>query len=289
MLYAILLLSIPLLGAQEKPSQDAAGTARDVYGDPLPSRAVARMGTVRLRHTYGVAHLAFSPDGKTLATSTSRGPVRLWETATGKPLFAIRCARSTIDSIAFSPDGRTLVTGENGSVNHVWNLESRKEIRSMEGATHFLQFSPDGKTLAGAHRSVHVWDTATGKRLHKIDTPDRMQTCSPLSRDGKRGAFWKRDNSVGVWETDTGRTLFATYRFDRKYPPPVLSPGGETLACEKDKTIILWDVDKQKRLRTFEGDNWIISCLAFSPNREDTRRRRSQHPDSPLECGDRGR
>ena len=98
--------------SQSNPTKAADHTAAvtlDRYGDPLPEGAIARFGTVRLRHTSLLNGVAFSPNGETLATCGFDRPVRLWEASTGKP---IRELTGTVDrgtfGVSFSPDGTKL-------------------------------------------------------------------------------------------------------------------------------------------------------------------------------------
>src|SRR5262249_62119290 len=105
------------------PTRDAGAPARlesreeppvrtDRYGDPLPEGAIARIGTVRFREGGGIFTLAYSPDGKILASgSGSRGGViRLWDAATGKELSRLEPNEDRVLSVAFSPDRQGLAS-----------------------------------------------------------------------------------------------------------------------------------------------------------------------------------
>src|SRR5687768_9089299 len=106
MALALLGLTVALLPAEEKPARV------DRYGDSLPDGAIARLGTVRFRARC--AHcLAFSRDGKLLATGNSDRTARLWDTATGREVVRFQGSRlGQIGRVALSPDGRTLATLE---------------------------------------------------------------------------------------------------------------------------------------------------------------------------------
>jgi hypothetical protein len=105
--------------SEVRRKQGNVRVSMDLYGDPLPAGALARMGTVRLRHGGSVDSVAFSPDGKLLATSSdgSDPTIRLWSVATGKEVRRIQVfppiprTNALVLRVAFSPDGKTLASG----------------------------------------------------------------------------------------------------------------------------------------------------------------------------------
>jgi WD40 repeat protein len=103
----------------------------------------------RIKSDYAVTALLFSPDGSILATPGYG--VKLWETATGKPLHHLRGKDGRVESMAFTPDGKTLATGSLGGRVLVWDVPSgkvRKELLGDKGWILSVCFSPDGKVLA---------------------------------------------------------------------------------------------------------------------------------------------
>jgi hypothetical protein len=82
----------------------------DLYGDPLPACATYRIGTVRFRQAH-VWRVAFSPDGKTIASGGRDHEVRLWDPETGRTVRRFRGHPESINCVAFSPDGKRLASG----------------------------------------------------------------------------------------------------------------------------------------------------------------------------------
>lgn len=151
------------LGAP-RPENQTPGRI-DGHGDPLPPRAVSRLGTVRLHHRDFVTATVFSPDGKWFASAAIDGSLIVWEWPSGYRLRAAAYPGRQTLGLTFSPDGRCLAVraGENLGV---WDLTSDKTVLS-DGQTQHVAFSPDGKQVAWVKtgRTVRSCDLETGKDL----------------------------------------------------------------------------------------------------------------------------
>jgi WD40 repeat protein len=143
--------------ARSEPPASEQTKRTDRYGDPLPEGAIARLGTLRLRHCSQVTSVAYSPDGRLLATGGFDNQVRLWRASTGKELFhfTLRETDSPLAAhVAFSPDGTLLAASRSGEgVVHLWDTATGKERKGCsvpnEENIGGITFSPDGKILAG--------------------------------------------------------------------------------------------------------------------------------------------
>jgi RNA polymerase sigma factor (sigma-70 family) len=129
-------------------------------------------------HNGSVVAVAFSPDGKSVATGSSDGTVRLWERATGKALHVLRGhdRPSRVGGLAFAPDGKTLASGGDDGKVILWDPAAgkvRDELRGHRGRIEAVSFSPDGKLLAAsaswandksqAEQAAFLWEVA-GRR-----------------------------------------------------------------------------------------------------------------------------
>jgi WD40 repeat protein len=206
----------------------------DLYGDPLPSGAVARMGTVRLR--TGPHVLALSPDNKLLAVYDEwKKRMVLWDLASGLPLRSVEGEVEGAGAAEFTPDGRTLVHICEGGLR-AWNIGDGKLVRTVRdprptGTRFFL--SADAQTWACSTPpervpvdEVTLGDTATGKALRTIVTGPFDSLI--LSRDGGRLCL-AHPNDVRVWETATGQ-LLDRVKGGQEFSAPAFSPDGKTVA-----------------------------------------------------------
>lgn len=235
--------------------------------------------------------IAFSPDGRTLATGSLDGKLRLWDVAGRKPRVTLTQRDQVgnvfgISSVAFSPDGKRLATGLDGGQVGVWDVAERRQIRFLDFGGQSVAFSPDGKLLAFGGRSgaVYLWDTdnRTDKPVAYYDhqTPVTEVAFSPdgrtlASAGDDSGSNLTPKHSALLWNVadrdpdphgqDGPR---ATLSHTQGVTSVAFSPDGETLATGSiDGKIRLWDVTSGRKKATLSNSNvTLVEDLAFSPD-----------------------
>ncbi|WP_406270826.1 caspase family protein [Streptomyces sp. NBC_00191] len=225
-------------------------------------------------HSTQVFSVAFSPDGKLLASSSNDNTVRLWDVATRKQLGnPLTGHTDSARSVAFSPDGKLLASSSDDKTVRLWDVATRKQLGNPltghTGSAWSVAFSPDGKLLASgsADETVRLWDVATRKQLER-DFNDYSHAVAPIAFSPGRKLLASGNNQgkVRLWDVATYE-LVGTLACDTGTVWSVaFSPDGKLLASG-GATARLWDVATRKQLgNPLTGHTDVVWSVAFSPD-----------------------
>jgi RNA polymerase sigma factor (sigma-70 family) len=216
------------------------------------------------KHEGGFVSLAFSPDGKLLASSGKDKTLRLWDVATRKEVRRFEVPADNWNTLAFSADGRRLAVsggGDFGNLGHspprVLDVATGKELARLDSCPGAVQivFSADAKLLATSDCNddqkppylIRIWDAGTGKPLGQFACPTNTRgiACLAFSPDARllvTGGF-ERDDTVRLWEAATCSEIASLQGHHSGIFSLAFTPDGKTLATGSgDATILLWDV-----------------------------------------------
>jgi WD40 repeat protein len=263
-------LAAAVVGAEDAKSDPAKPGLQtlDDHGDPLPQGAVARIGTVRLRHDR-VQRLAYSPNGQILASAGADGQVHFWEPATGKELRFLARHQSAIGAIAFSPDGTLFACGTDDSVIILWRTATGEELRRWgghHGRVTSLAFSPDAKLLASGDSvdTVHVWDVGTRNEIQCFCRAENNGVDAvAFSPDGKTLAAARSAQRVDVWDVSSWKPIGPLEGHENYVTGLAFAPDCRTLCVVTfDGPVQIWDVGEKRELISFNTAEKNVSASA---------------------------
>jgi WD40 repeat protein len=276
----------PAVGAGAPGKKDVG--RRGIVGDPLPAGAVARIGSLRLRHSDPVTALAVSPDGKWIASHCQwEEYVAVWESASGK--LRGRLPIAGVGKMAFAADGSMLaVVLPTGAFTaevliECWDIATAKKAHRFRAEERYLDesvlsFSPDSKHLYFGRSSLRRFELAAGKLDYELamgqktnNYGDEAVTALALSRDGGAVFTAEGDATVRIRDARTGKERC---RADNVSASTLaLSPDGSVLAVGMSGAVELWQIPPAARQVggiTFSkrplpiGNDTSIIGLAFS-------------------------
>jgi WD40 repeat protein len=229
-------------------------------------------------HTNSVLALAYSPNGKILASAGVDKNVRLWNPTTGESTAVLMGHRFIVKSLAFTPDNKILLSGAGQSKDNsfvgelnVWDVSSGRLKRTIamkpNNDVNAVACFPDGKRVAtGGIEGISLWEIETGELKRSLPTDNSATLDLAVTPDGQTIVSGSFDTLLRLWDLRTWKVkqTFADHRSEIRATK--LSADGKMLATYTGgrKEAYLWDLEGGRLQRTIKtGDD--IESLAIAP------------------------
>ncbi len=221
-------------------------------------------------HTNIINSVAYSRDGKYIASGSFDKTIRIWNAGT-KQQIALIPQEDSVLSVAYSPDGKRMASGCINTIR-IWDISTGQQISLLQGHTSYVYsvaYSPDGKYLAsgGMDHTIRIWDIFTGQQVSLLQGHTSEIHSVTYSPDGNYIASSSADHSIRIWSVSTGQQVsmfqgHTSWVFSIAY-----SPDGDYLASgSMDNSLRIWNVSTGQQVSMFQGHtSWVFS-IAYSPD-----------------------
>ena len=220
-------------------------------------------------HTDLILDLAWSPDGRRIATAGVDGEAKVWDVRTGAELLTLTGHTSFVTGVAFAPDGRLVATASYDGTVRLWNADTGEQVLELSGhggANSDVVFSPDGQRVAsGGADATLVWDiTPPGSREQATIASSGATQSVVYSPDGSRLATMSSSGQARLWDPSSGRKLL-TFSGQEASMSSAFGPDGSMLVTGAIGSPVVWDTASGK-VRHVLDTHGTISGVAVSPD-----------------------
>jgi tricorn protease-like protein len=223
-------------------------------------------------HRDSIQSVAYSPDGKFIASGSNDDSIRIWDAATGKVLHTLTGFVGAIWTVTYSPDGKFIASaGVDGAVR-IWEAETglpSAVLSGHTGAVWDVAYSPNGKFIAsaGSDKTVRLWDAASGAIVRIFTEHTNGVHGVAYSPDGKFIASGSYDKTVVIRNTETGSVLHTLTGHTYHVYDVAYSPDGKFIAsASADRTARIWDTTTGVQVHTLTGHTNYVFSVAYRPD-----------------------
>lgn len=224
----------------------------------------------QLGHTNVVHSIAFSADGRFLASAGEDGSALVWDVGNHREFRSFARSENALDAIAFSGDGHLVATGGHDGSIVLWDAASGRRLQALKGhpgGVTALSFAHSGKSLAsaGADRTVRIWDASNGKEIRALTGHTDAVTAAVFSSDDRLVVSASVDKTLKVWDLADGREVRTLTGHSDRVAAVAICAGANPMVASAswDHSVKVWDMAsgrEQRTLRGHAGEVWSVAC-----------------------------
>ncbi|KDN40401.1 hypothetical protein RSAG8_08164, partial [Rhizoctonia solani AG-8 WAC10335] len=228
-------------------------------------------------HRHPVFSVAFSPDGKSVASGSWDKTIRMWDAHNPSPIGEPLTGHpGSIWSISHSPLGNVIASASEDNIIRLWDVNTSRQLgEPLRGLYSFysVAFSPDAKLIISGYgnpgTTVQLWDMQRRQRASDPFKGHTSTVCSVgFSPNGTRVVSASFDKSIRVWDVERSATVVGPIKgHARAVHSAAFSPdGSQIVSCSEDHTLRLWDTRSGRMIgNPYEGHTSGVWSVAFSP------------------------
>jgi WD40 repeat protein len=246
------------------------------FAPPARAETAGPAVTVVLRtgHFSSIRAVAFSSDGKRIVSGGYDQRLRIWDAASGAPLWELTGHEGELRSVAFSPDEHRAASASKDKTVRLWDADAGKPLQTLTGhvdAVNSVAFSLDGALVLSASEdgTAKLWNATTGALVRTFSDHGAAVTAAVFARDGKSVFSASREKAVRQWDPKTGKVA-RTFTAENALTSVAVSPDGAYVAAGargqeqiqgqnariSATFVYVWDARTGRLLHTLKGSNW---------------------------------
>ncbi|KFY36599.1 hypothetical protein V495_07752 [Pseudogymnoascus sp. VKM F-4514 (FW-929)] len=222
-------------------------------------------------HLMSVTAIAFSPDGKQIASGSMDNTIKLWDARTGSIQKTLTGHSDMVVAVAFSPDSKQIISGSWDKAIKLWDARTgiiQKTLKDHLKKVTTIAFSQDGKQIASGSEdnTIKLWNTRGNIQKTLKDHSSSVYSIA-FSPDSKQIISTSAENTITLWDIRTGSIQKTIIGHSSLLFAIAFSQDGKQIASgSKDQTIKLWDARTGNLQKTLIGHSSSVYAIAFSPD-----------------------
>lgn len=240
----------------------------------FPFLSVAQQPTLVLPigHTGVLTSVSFSPDGKTIVTTSRDNTAKIWDSHSGKLLADLKRHTWIVNSASYSPDGKNIVTASEDNTAKIWDAHTGKLVVDLQGHTESVSsasFRNDGLRIVTASQdnTAKIWDTRSGKVLADLKGHTKWLSSASFSPNGLKVVTSSNDKTAKIWDAQTGKIIADLKgHTDAVRSASFSKDGSRIVTTSWDKTAKIWDAYSGKLIADLKGHINSVYKASFSPD-----------------------